>query len=50
MGAEVAHLGLRDDEGVAVVVVEADGEVAFSSDEHIWVAKIDWNGIRQFAG
>jgi hypothetical protein len=26
--------------------LEVDGEVVFSRDEHLWVAVIDWDGVR----
>jgi hypothetical protein len=26
--------------------LEADGEVAWSDEEHLWVARIDWNALR----
>ena len=46
--------GLRLADGLRIRVhdeeLEADGEVSFSSDEQIWVARIDWDAIRQFAG
>ncbi len=29
--------------------VEAEGQVQFSTDEHLWVAVIDWNAIREEA-
>jgi hypothetical protein len=38
---EGLHLLLSDDE------LEMDGEVHFAEDEHIWVAVIDWDAIRQ---
>ncbi|HXD86295.1 MAG TPA: hypothetical protein VN641_07365 [Urbifossiella sp.] len=49
---ERLHLELRDRLQVRVhdEELEADGEVSFSADEHIWVARIDWDAIRQFAG
>ena len=48
---DLSRLGVRLVDGLRIVVtdqeLEADGEVMFSSDEHIWVAKIDWNAIRR---
>ena len=45
--------GLRLTNGLQVLVhdeeLEADGEVVFSEDEHLWVAKIDWNAIRHIS-
>ncbi len=38
---ERLHLTLSDDD------LEADGEVHFAEDEHLWVAVIDWDAIRQ---
>ena len=42
------NISLRD--GIRIVVhddeLEADGEVSFSKDEQIWVARIDWNALR----
>ncbi len=50
---DFARLGVRLEEGLRIVVrdddLEADGELTFSTDEHIWVAKIDWNAIRRLA-
>lgn len=48
---DFARLGLRLQDGLRITVcdnegLEADGEVVYSADEHIWVAKIDWNAIR----
>jgi len=44
-------LALRD--GLRIVVhdeeLEADGEVSYSADEQIWVARIDWNALRPAA-
>ncbi len=41
-------LSLRD--GMRLLVhddeLEADGEVSFSQNEQIWVARIDWNALR----
>lgn len=50
----LAITGTRLFEGLAVVVhdgdeLEADGEVSFSAEEHIWVATIDWHAIRPLA-
>lgn len=51
---DLGRLGVRLQDGLRLRVhdeeLEADGEVSYSSDEQIWVAKIDWNAIRQFAG
>jgi hypothetical protein len=49
---DLARLGLRLEDGLRVILtdrdeLEADGEVMYSNDEHIWVAKIDWNAIRR---
>jgi hypothetical protein len=38
---EGMHLTLHDEE------LEADGEAHFSSEEQIWVARINWQMIRQ---
>jgi hypothetical protein len=50
---DLARLGLRLENGLRVIVrdddLEADAEVMYSNDEHIWVAKIDWNAIRRLA-
>jgi hypothetical protein len=50
---DFARLGIRLVDGLRIVVtdgeLEADGEVMYSNDEHIWVAKIDWNAIRRLA-
>ena len=48
----LARLGIRLENGLLVVVtdedeLEADGEVVYSTEEHIWVAKIDWKAIRR---
>ena len=48
---DVQRLGLRLENGLHVIVqdddLEADGEVMYSDEEHIWVAKIDWKAIRK---
>ena len=41
---EGLHIIVTDDDEL-----EADGEVVYSTEEHIWVAKIDWNAIRRLA-
>ena len=51
---DFARLGIRLENGLRIVVndnegLEADAEVIYSTDEHIWVAKIDWNAIRRLA-
>ncbi len=50
---DLRRLGLGLVDGMRVVVhddeLEADGEVINSSDENLWVAKIDWNTLRPFA-
>jgi hypothetical protein len=50
---DLSRLGVRLVDGLRIVVtdqeLEADAEVMFSPDEHIWVAKIDWNAIRRLA-
>ena len=51
---DFARLGLRIENGLRIVVsdneeLEADAEVVYSTDEHIWVAKIDWNAIRNIS-
>ena len=44
-------LGVRLQEGLKVSLhdeeMEAEGEVHYSGEERIWVAKIDWESIRQ---
>ena len=51
---DLARLGLTLRDGLKVLVhdeeLEADGEVRYSADEHIWVAEIDWAAVRPFAG
>lgn len=51
---DLGRLGLQLQNGLGVLVhdeeLEADALVGYSSDEHIWVATIDWDAIRQFAG
>ena len=48
---DLARLGLRLENGLRVIVhdeeLEADAEVMLSPEEHLWVAKIDWNAIRR---
>lgn len=48
----LARSGLRLTDGLAIRVhddeLEADGVVAFSAEEQIWVATIDWDAVRQF--
>jgi hypothetical protein len=50
---DLTRLGVRLENGLRVTIhdeeLEADAEVIFSPDEHIWVAKIDWNAIRRLA-
>jgi hypothetical protein len=50
---DFARLGIRLEEGLRLVVrdddLEADGELVYSPEEHIWVAKIDWKAIRRLA-
>ena len=48
------RLGLNPENGMRIVVndnegLEADAEVVYSDDEHIWVAVIDWDAIRRLA-
>jgi hypothetical protein len=47
---DVGRLGLRLVDGLRVTIhdeeLEADGEVIYSADEGIWVARIDWDAIR----
>jgi hypothetical protein len=38
---EGLHLTLSDDE------LEVEGQVHFGEEEHLWVAVIDWDAIRQ---
>ena len=51
---DLGRLGVQLQDGLRLRVhdeeLEADGEVSYSSDEQIWVAKIDWSAVRQFAG
>ena len=51
---DLSRLGLILRDGLRVRVhdeeLEADGEVRYSTDEHIWVAEIDWAAVRPFAG
>jgi hypothetical protein len=48
---DLARLGVRLQEGLKVSLhdeeMEAEGEVHYSGEERIWVAKIDWESIRQ---
>jgi hypothetical protein len=51
---DFARLGIFLQDGLRVVVsdhdeLEADAELVYSVEEHIWVAKIDWNAIRRVA-
>ena len=50
---DLSRLGVRLVDGLRIIVtddeLEADGEVVYSTDEHIWVAKIDWSAIRRLA-
>jgi hypothetical protein len=50
---DLGRLGVQLVDGLRVTIhdeeLEADGEVIYSSDENIWVAKIDWNAIRHIA-
>lgn len=49
---DFARLGIRLVDGLRIVVtdrdeLEADGELIYSTEEHIWVAIIDWKAIRR---
>jgi hypothetical protein len=48
---DFTRLGIAPENGMHIVVadddLEADGELVFSPEERIWVAKIDWNAIRR---
>jgi hypothetical protein len=48
---DLARLGVRLREGLEVTLhdeeLEAEGEVHYSDEERIWVARIDWGSIRQ---
>ena len=50
---DLSRLGVRLVDGLRIIVtddeLEADGEVVYSTDEHIWVAKIYWSAIRRLA-
>jgi hypothetical protein len=50
---DLARLGVRLENGLRVIVhdeeLEAEAEVEFSPEEHIWVAKIDWKVTRRLA-
>ena len=46
----LAEAGVRLVDGLGIVLhddeLEADGIVAYSTEENLWVATIDWNAIR----
>jgi hypothetical protein len=48
---DFARLGIRLENGLRIIAsdgeLEADAEVVYSPEEHIWVAKIDWKAIRR---
>ncbi len=48
---DFARLGVRLVNGLSLIVrdddLEADAELVYSTEEHIWVAKIDWKAIRR---
>lgn len=50
---DLGRLGVRLEPGLRVIIhdeeLEADGEVEYSTTEHNWVAKIDWNAIRHIS-
>jgi hypothetical protein len=50
---DLGRAGVRLADGLRVTIhdadLEADAEVVFSADEHIWVAKIDWKAIRHIS-
>jgi hypothetical protein len=50
---DLARLGVRLENGLHLTLhdeeLEADGEVVYSADEKIWVAKIDWKAIRNIS-
>jgi len=47
---DLARLGVRLQEGLKVSLhdeeMEAEGEVHYSGEERIWVAKIDWEWVQ----
>jgi hypothetical protein len=47
---DLSRLGLVLQEGVEIVLycseLETEGVVAYSSEEELWVAKVDWEKIR----
>ncbi len=47
---DLNRLGVRFADGLRVTLhddeLAADGVVAYSADEHLWVAVIDWNALR----
>jgi hypothetical protein len=50
---DLGRLGVTLVDGLRLTIhdeeLEADAEVAYSADEGIWVAKIDWDAIRHVA-
>jgi hypothetical protein len=48
---DLSRQGIQLRDGLSLTLhdeeLEADGEVHFSSDEQLWVARIDWNMVRQ---
>lgn len=50
---DLARLGLRLEDGMRVTVhdeeLAADGEVAYSREEGVWVVRIDWTLVRPAA-
>lgn len=51
---DLGRQGLQLRVGLKVLVhdeeLEAEGEVGYSVDEQIWVARIDWSAVRQITG
>jgi hypothetical protein len=50
---DLGRLGLQLADGLRVTLhdddLQADGVVTYSAEEHIWVAKIDWNALRRLS-
>ncbi len=51
---DLSQLGIVLSEGAAIILrsfeLEAEGTVTYSSEEGVWVAKIDWDEIQELPG
>ena len=50
---DIERLGLKLEDGLSLLLFdrerEADGEAEWSREENLWVARVDWNAVREIA-